>query len=347
MSTIIDNPRVAYAGFYNNPAITTLADASRWTVSGRLGDDAESKGKAPIDIRHLFDVGRVRGAWAQDDQCLVTLDELARRLPDAANHAFYLRAVTDGLMVIDIEPSCPVEISTQLLALPGVIYSETSMSGRGFHLATPLPASFHEFRVASGKRVLREQHGWYELLLDHWVTFTRKPISEDIWKHVQGVLTPASEFASTATLFASLAETARATTVASTTVRTSVEAPKITGGQDIVSRTLEGAWPRFKTLDDFDGDASRWEFSVLGVLYREMHRHLVRVGFLRRTTYDDSDRAWLLFQTVQEVLPDRPKHSEQRNGRPFLLDRAAAMVAANATNKTARPKEMQHEQVDR
>lgn len=328
MSTVA-TPRARFPEFYRNPAIQALAGASRWTVSGRLGDDQNAKAKAPIDMRALLDIGRVRGAWRIGPECLVALGELTERLPEAANHAYYLQAQTDGLVVVDVEPGCPEEVARGLLALPGTLYSETSMSGRGYHLVTALPDNFYEFTAASGKRVLLESHGWYELLLDHWVTFTRRPIAADVLEAAQHESSP-REFASVEDLYASLARSAKATCPVPTGVRTAGEAPPIKGGEQIVERTLDGARPRLKTLHHFDGDRSRWEFSILGTLFREMRGHLVRVGFVRRTEYSPGDQAWLLYTAALEAIPDRPKHHERRNGRPFLLDRAAAMVAASS-----------------
>lgn len=322
-------PQRLFPEFYENFVVRVLADAKRWTISGRIGDEGR-KGKAPVDARHLIDVGRVRGAFDISDTCLVDLDELTSTIPDAANHAFYLQSSTDGFMVIDIEPSCPEDVAADLLALPGILYSEVSMSGKGYHLVVRVPENLHDFPAAAGKRVLREQHGWYELLFEHWVTFTRRPVP----RHDR-IAANASRrdrsFATVEDLYASLATKAKPpATTFSTTVRTGDEAPDIKGSQQIVERTLNGADPRFKSLDDFGGDHSRWEFSTLGVLHREMHRHMVVVGFLHRTTYSAADEAWMLYQAVQQVLPHRPKHDETRNGRPFLLDRAATLVALNS-----------------
>ncbi|WP_222064863.1 hypothetical protein [Brevibacterium casei] len=276
-------------------------------------------------MRALLDIGRVRGAWRIGPECLVTLDELTDRLPEAANLAYYLQAQTDGRVVVDSELGCPEEV----LTLPGVQYSETSMSGRGYHLVTALPDNFYEFTAASGKRVLRESHGSYELLLDHWVTFTRRPIAADVMEAAQHESSP-REFASVGDLYASLARSAKAKCPVSTGVRATGEAPPIKGGELIVERTLEGARPWLRTLYQFDGDCSRWEFSILGTLFREMRDHLVRVGFVRRTEYTSGDQAWLLYRAALETSPERPKHHERRNGRPFLLDRAAAMVASSS-----------------
>lgn len=324
------SPQELFPAFYGNPAISALARASRWTVSGRLGDDVGAKGKAPIDMRALLDIGRVRGAWSVGDQCLVMLGELTAALPNAANAAYYLQAAVDGLMVIDVEPDCPAQIAANLLALPGLLYTETSMSGYGYHLVAALPDNFHHYDCASSKRVLREEHGWYELLLEHWVTFTRLPVHEDR-SQVRTQVPATAPFASIEDLYASLASRAKASPSAcAMMVGTDDEAPEIRGGEQIVERTLEGARPRMKGLDDFGGDHSRWEFSILGTLFREMRRHLVVVGFRSFTTYSSSDQAWLLYKAALEAIPSRAKHEERRNGRPFLLDRAAAMVAANA-----------------
>lgn len=331
MSATID-PHARFPMFYSNPAIRLLATHPRWTVSGQLGDGPDSKGKAPIDVRALLDTGRIRGAWKNDENCLVTLDELAHRLPEAANSTFYLHGQTDGLLVIDVEPGCPSETAANLLALPDILYCEISMSGRGYHLVAALPKNFYELTAAATKRVLREAHGWYEILIDHWVTFTRKPIGEEVISLAGNIDLKAAQFASVDELYASLAETAQASSSAATEVTTPTQPPEIKAGQQVIDRTLALSAQRFKTLEQFGGDQSRYEFSILGVLYRQMRVQLVLFSFVHRSTYSDSDHAWLLYQAAMKVLPSRPKHNERRNGRPFLLDRAAAMVAAASSS---------------
>ncbi|MBT8162932.1 MULTISPECIES: hypothetical protein [Arthrobacter] len=321
------DPRAWFPGFYANPAVQALAPASRWTISGQLGDNEDQR-KAPVDIRELLDHRRLRGAWALDDRCLLTLDELTSRLPTAANCAFYLRAPLDGLIVIDIEKSCPPDISGQLLALPSIIYSEQSMSGLGYHLLTALPGNFADFPGAAGHKVLREEHGWYEILIDHWITFTRRPLDEDAVNRGRSAdVTPG--FSSVEAVYAALAEAARSRNTGSGAVATTVHVPDIPGSGRIVRQMIDGTRKRLKTPDDFHGDTSRWEFSVLGTLYHEMHTHLAGpAGF--GCPYSRSDQAWLLYQAAVRILPERHKHHERRNGRPFLLDRAAAMIAGQS-----------------
>lgn len=363
-----DSLREVFPGFYDNPAIRSLARSARWTVSGRLGDPGDdSKGKAPIDIVELVETGRLRGAFATDETCLMPLEDLIRALPLAANHAFFLRARTDGLLMVDIEPDCPPGIAADLIALPEIVYSEVSMSGRGFHLLAPLPTNFWDYPVAAAKTVLREEHGWYEFLLEHWVTFTRQPIPVSEASRTiridgtdsasvgpegadpegvelegaepdsvgsaatqQGAATRQPTFVSLAGVYDELAQKAIATLASARDLEVSVmqgaaEAPDIPGAQLIVGTAT--AHLRLKDPKDFDEDTSRWEFSVLAALYRRLVPEIEKTAQARGLAYSDSDHAWLLYLAATKVLPPRAKHTERRNQRPFLLDRAAALIA--------------------
>ncbi|MFC8125519.1 hypothetical protein [Streptomyces sp. NPDC057302] len=334
------DPHAWFPQFYGNPAIRTLASACRWTISGQIGEETPDvstkppKRKAPIDVRHLLagctsscqHAGPLRGAFTLDETCLLTLDELTAAIPKAANTAFYLQAQTDGLLVLDIEADCPSGVATDLLRLPGILYSELSMSGQGFHLVMPLPTNFHDFPVAAGKRVLREEHGWYELLLDHWSTFTRQPVPDRIVAHVNAA-TSAPAFASIEDLYAQLAVNARENSGASASaVDTAEDMPDIPYSQAIIEQTLVSAHHQLRDPGDFNHDMSRWEFSVLASLYGWMRTQLRAYSALG-VAYSTGDTTWLLYKAALDVIPARPKHSERRNGRPFLLDRAAALVA--------------------
>ncbi|MFF3697348.1 hypothetical protein [Streptomyces sp. NPDC002221] len=334
------DPHTWFPQFYGNPAIRALASACRWTISGQIGeattDDSTKppKRKAPIDVRHLLagcssrckHVGSLRGAFALDETCLLTLDELTAVIPNAANAAFYLQAQADGLLVLDIEAGCPTGLATDLLRLPGILYSELSMSGRGFHLVMSLPENFHDFPVAAAKRVLREEHGWYELLLDHWSTFTRQPVPDHILASADAA-TSAPVFTSLDELYAQLAANASESPGASASVvATANDMPDIPYSQAIIAQTLVLARHQMRDPGDFNHDMSRWEFSVLASLYGWVRTQL-HVYSALGIEFSAGDTAWLLYKAALDVIPTRPKHREQRNGRPFLLDRAAALVA--------------------
>lgn len=322
--TVSNDPRALYPEFYTNPAVRALAGTPRWTISGRIDDDPEGKHKAPIDLCELVRNGRVRGAWSISEQCLVDLHELTERVPCATNTAYYLRAASDGLIVIDIEPDCPEEIAKQILSIPGLLYIERSMSTLGFHALAALPVNFYDFPVAADKRVLREAHGWYEILLDHWVTFTRWTLSAD--ELIAPAEQPLTDLTSVEALYASLAALAkRGSTAASSSIIID-SAPQIHASEQIVTAMVTAAQPRLKQPSDFNHDLSRYEFSVLNILYQLMLPQLV--GYVNYgASYSAGDQAWLVYQAATRVLPPRAKHNERRNGRAFLLDRAVSVVA--------------------
>jgi len=332
MRTTFD-PRAAFPHFYANPGVLALADTPRWTVSGQIGDDL-SKRKAPVDIRELLATGRLRGAWAADETCLLTLDELTTAVPVAANCAFHLRAQIDTAMLIDIEKTCPPAIAAGLLGLPveEILYSELSMSGKGYHLLTRTPANFWDFPNAATRTVLREEHGWYEILLEHWITFTRQPVPAGVPDPVLRAQVPAGHrFASVAELYARLAQRAPEQSASSRSITLRSQTPLIDHADRIVDLALEGFRP--KSPAQFNGDLSRWEFSVLAGLYSRLLPVIAEHADTTGHGYSFSDQAWLLYQAATRILPHRSKHDETRNGRAFLLDRAAALIAQREENR--------------
>lgn len=303
------DPRLVFPDFYGNPVISAIADVPRWTVS-----DNE---KMPINMRELvFGLGRVWGAHEISEQCLFTLDEMTQHLPQAANNAFYLRAQTDGFLVLDIEKTCPPELAQRLLTLPN-LYSELSMSGRGYHLVLPLPSNFWDYPIASGKKVLQHDHGHYEILLDHWVTFTRSPVPR--------ATLPATDYRSGLweEIYAELAKDAVEAPTAEFDLGT--ERPDIPRREQIIE--LMTRRPLEKSLEDFRNDYSRFEYSTLGVLFNRLRTILVAIHGNHGTTYDEAAMSWLLFEAATQVLPYRDKHDEHRNGIPLLLNAAVSLVA--------------------
>lgn len=322
------DPRGVFPHFYQNPAVRTFALQARWTISGRLGDLPDGPDgrvptrKAPIDVRHLIDTGRLRGAWANDERCLVTLEELTAAIPNAANVAFRLRAPVDGLMVLDIEKSCPAPVAAALLRLPGTLYAEQSMSGLGYHLLTPVPPNFFDYPDAVAKPKLQEEHGWWEILLDHWCTFTRTPITR-----APDTAPDPTVPDTVAGLYARIAATAKPAAHAQA-IEVTADPPKIPFADRIIKAAIEHAAPQFKTPADFHDDLSRWEFSILNALYRHLQPELDFYAARARVVFTDSDIAWLLYHAAAQVLPPREKHLGRRNGRPYLLERAVQMTAA-------------------
>ena len=311
------DPRSAFPEFFTNPIIQAIAEVPRWTVS-----DNE---KVPIDMRALLDRGVIWGAREISETCLVTLSEMTDKLPQAANNAYYIRSQTDGFAVLDIEKTCPPEIAAELLKIPA-LYAERSMSGKGYHLLLPLPANFWSFPIAAGKRVLKEEHGWYEILLDHWVTFTRNVIPAHQLPQPDVVGTPWEDLYKTLGSLAVEAPTAE--------FDIALERPDIVRLDQIVE--LMTRRPLEKTLEDFHGDYSRYEFSSLGTLYNRLAPILVAIKDAEPdAVYDGSAVSWLVYEAGTRLLPPRAKHDEIRNGMPLLLNAAVGLVALRLGSKAA------------
>lgn len=313
------DPDALFPEFYTNESVQLLADRPRWTVS--------DKDKTPINLRELMNSGRLWGAHEISETCLVTLDELKGFLPNATNNAFYLQAQTDGLVVLDIEKTCPPDIAAELLGISETLYSELSMSGKGYHLLLPLPPNFWDYPVATGKKVLREEHGWYEILLAHWVTFTRTPVPAERYAGPDQDELPRP--ADWAELYAGLAE--KAVEAATVELDISVEKPEIPREAQILE--LMTRQPHKRELSKFHGDHSRWEFSILGVLYNRLAAILVAVKDVVDHPYDEGDQAWLLYLAAEKVIPPRDKHEEYRNGMPLLLNAAVSLVGRRSADR--------------
>ena len=310
--------RSIYPAFYSNPAIELLAPVPRWTIS--------DKNKRPISFRALFGEGTrnneqlILGATCLEEHCLADLYELTRRLPDAANHAFFIQSQTDGVAVLDIEADCPDDLKQELLQIPA-LYAQRSTSGRGYHLVIPLPSNFYDYPDAVDKPRLQDEHKHYEILLHHWTTFTRDMVDFVPWN-------PSSpQNQQWDDLYAGLASQAVPTLTAHLDI--SEAKPEITHEATIVE--LLAATPINKSLADFHHDHSRYEFSVLGTLYNHLNkvlRYLQMVGDIDDVdTYDDTDRVWLIYQAATQIIPHRPKHNEFRNGMPLLFDRTMFIYA--------------------
>lgn len=336
------DPAQQFPEFYGNPHIRALAGARRWTVSTQEPTE-QFRTKTPIDMRCLLDggtglkgqplaPGTLRGAFATDETCLVPLTEMSVRFPNASNVALYLRSAVDGYTVLDIEKDCPPEEAARLLSVPGALYSEVSMSGRGFHLLMPVPANTADHPIGATKRVLKHPQGWWEVLMEHWVTFTRRPIPDDLAAQM-AALAPAQP-PTWEQVWAEVA--AEAVPNATVTVDIEHEAPDIPHADALV-RSIVGSG-HGRTMAAFGHDTSRFEFAVLGVYWVRLEKILSTLAFPPGTdveSFTDSARAWLIYRAAVHALPHRDKHDETRNGLPYLLDRAVAMAALSRSRESS------------
>lgn len=285
--------------FINNETIRNLSTKPYWTVN--------IDGKKPLDILEFDKSGTIRGA--KSEQCLTDLDNLLRIVNSIPKQFVYsLDAARDNIVVLDIEKTCPDDIKNKLLQLP-FLYGDISMSGKGCHLVFPCPPLDE---VTIKKVAMKEEHGYYEILLHHYVTFTNYTIFPqftaenapvnftEIWddlrqKQHDTVKQDFDTDIDTVDLDFPLYET--------------IEEAVITNFRN-----------RFKkTPEDFHNDLSRYEFAVIGSIRYSLNLVLSFPIFERTVKLDELQRIAMIYRIVTKILPHRKKHEELRDGKPLLL----------------------------
>lgn len=292
------NPYEKFKEFYSNPLIQSISDKARWTVS--------DQNKMPIDMYGLITEHRIMGAQFTDAYSLFTLPRLCEEMPDAMNNTFYLDSLIDGFVVLDIEPKCPQNIKDELLKLP-YLYGEVSMSGNGYHLLFKLPDCISEYPAAQKKIAMKEEHGYFEILLNHYITFTRNviPLNDN---HNE------KDFEK---IFRELASKQKEVTKNGTFDMTE-DAPTDIPFEDYIVSTLINQ-KYMKTLEDFGGDKSRYEYAYVGWLHYKL-KMILNVSKIKAAhTYTDNEKAWLIYKCAKEVIPYRDKHDEMRCQLPWLM----------------------------
>lgn len=300
--------------FYENEFIRSIKDTEKWTVS-----DNE---KMPIDMKTWIYEHRICGAFVGEDyNPFMTLDDLCHHLPNAKNHAFLLDAISDKFVILDIEPTCPDAIKQELLKTP-YIYGEISMSGKGYHLAFPLPDCIKNYPIAQNKIVMKEKHGYYEILMSHYVTFTRNmiPLSEN--PDENGFIR----------LFEKMAAEQKESQKTEFDVSEEYPLDKIPFVNDILDILYKQKYR--KTPEDFDDDHSKYEYGHIGFLHSKL-KLLQNVSYIKEAhTYSDEEKAIILYTVAKEELPYRPKHDEFRDGLPWLLYLCREVIAKSDNKKS-------------
>lgn len=305
-----------YAAFRNNPTIDSLASKSKWTVS--------TKNKMPIDMYDLQYKGKISGAQFTNELSLVTLDALHQLLPDASNYAFYLDALIDKVVVLDIEPTCPDDTRQMLMAIP-CLYCETSMSGKGVHMLLRLPEKILEqYPDARNKTSFQEKHKWFEILINHYVTFTGNQITAIIGEDVDGKFDK---------VFAELADQQKSTTRADIELDRDPDPPETQYSEIILEQLYQATRYYNKTLDDFYGNHSSYEFSFTAFLNSKLNNLLAIPEIAQEHMYTDAERAWFIYTVLSNKLTPRPKHNEERNHMPWLLYLTYEVIAKNNTRQ--------------
>lgn len=350
-----------------------------WTISDR--------NKMPIDVVNTLDTSdecqrcglqncrAIHGAQVNlADEQLLTLDELTEKMPTAANAATHLDWQNDHVMVLDIEKECPPEVANQLLRLvtgntaegePLSLYSEVSMSGRGYHIILPVPDAMFTIPGVSTRTKIQHPNKWFEVLLHHWITFSREPIPQE--RLDQAAADPAGDNLTWEGLFTQLAHIApggrkvgqaMSDIQAGQALEEELTETERTLAQITLSRH-RGGWNK-ELQQDYQGDTSRWEFAILCSLANQATALLklkaltdaVATAQLARDSPEDSlvlppenpvDRAQalrIMYTAALQAVPYRDKHEGTRSGLPYLLKQATvALATAMLTADEADPQD--------
>lgn len=299
--------------FSTDAFIQSIANNVRWTVSTNT--------KMPLDMHLLISTNgtEIKGAKFEGDWTpLVKLQEIIDFIPQASNFAYFLNQATDSFVVLDIEPKCPPEIRDRLLKLP-CKYIELSMSGNGFHLVFDTPKDSVYQDIIAAKPAIKEEHGYYEILLNHYVTFTGNvcKLNDNI---VQDDIT---EFYKVFDTLASQAEIKQSRDVETDDLPKLEEIPQY---ESIIDILMDARYT--KSLGDFSYDNSKYEFSVIGFYFNRMNMLLKTTKFASHE-YTEQERMVLLYNIIKEIIPYREKHDTYRDGLPLLMYDCKRVISTN------------------
>ena len=300
--------------FIKDPVIESLAKNQRWTFTGT--NDGKKK---PMDIVEFVRTdGRIcRGASPKyKTSSYMTLEEIADDpVLDIwlGNVCYDLNQMYDDVVILDVEPGCPEEDKRKLLQLPW-IYGETSLSGKGLHLVFPAPASYPKVRYDKDAIKLGKRKD-FEILLNHKVTFTKRPITRDPNEPIR----PMSDFEA---LWEKCAKRARLTKYASLDVSKLPPVDTIPHWDDIQDGLSTVRID--KNPDDYrhkngTPDMSKYDWAV-GQRYKTALNRLLACEPFRDHKYTTEEKIAILYEYVRASIPHRPKHDEIIHGIPKLLN---------------------------
>ncbi len=285
--------------FIDNQVIRYLAQKPYWTIN--------IDKKKPLDITEYEKTGVIRGA--KDESCLTDLSNLLRVVNAVPKQFVYsLNAIRDKIVVLDVEKTCPDDVKDELLNLP-FIYGDISMSGKGLHLVFPCPALDE---ITINKVAMKEEHGYYEILIHHYVTFTNTTIF------------PRYDAENAPIQFQQIWDNLRDSQKNAVKKEFEINPDDVDldfPQYDMLrNAVLSNFRSRFtKKPADFANDMSRYEFAVIGSLRYSLQLMLQFPIFARKTKLDETQQIFFVYQLASEILDHRAKHDEIRDGKPMLL----------------------------
>lgn len=298
-----------YDVFSKHAYIQTIAENEAWTVS--------TNDKMPVDMYALSFRHQIRGAADTEPPTVLSLSAVHTILPNASNFAYSLQKQRDDFVILDIEPKCPDNIKEKLLKIPA-LYREKSMSGKGIHLLLIRPDEIlAQYPDADKKSVMKEQHGWYEVLIEHWVTFTANILPEPD-TYDQDVFTQ---------IFTDLCKQQKPP-MAKLPLQ-DIEGINDDGSLDEIIRLVANTMQNYvKSPESFNNDMSRYESSVANYFHQKLELMMKASNILPELNdLTDAHKVWIVAKALEMTLPHREKHDTQRSGMNWL-----AYISADQLN---------------
>lgn len=298
--------------FSKSPIMLELAKKPYWTIN-------EKESKKPIDIWHLYKTGEIRGAY--DETALTTLPNLFKLLggiPD--NFVYSLDAIRDNIVVLDVEKTCPEDLKSKLIQT-AFLYGDISVSGKGIHLVFPCPALDE---VTESKVAMKEENGNYEILLKHYVTFTKNgflPIydNENAPVKFQNIW---NDLAEKQKLFTKQVINFDIDDI-------DMDFPEY---DELFNATVKNYLNHFsKKPEDYNNDMSRFEFAVIGKIRLGLI-YLLDLPKFSKLNLTENQQIMIVYRAAEEILPHRAKHEQVRNGKPMLLYQTCNSFATRKDN---------------
>lgn len=310
-----------YDTFLNNPAIKKLANIAKWTIS--------DKNKRPISLHSLFYDCKITGAKFTLPSDMMTLPELietfCNKFPNEnimSNFAFYLDVIMDDHVILDIEACCKPDILKKMITLP-YLYGERSMSNKGYHLVFPSPENLLQYPNAAQKPALKYGKD-YELLLNHWITFTGRPLVHS--SNLNSISTLSLE-----NIYENLAANVKSDFRSAKKLNKNIiqkDISTIPDADQIIEILCKDINMPCITPAQYNNDLSRYEFGYFSIKYRQLHG-LLRNNMFHKNNHDytPEEKILILYNVATKQLPYRDKHNTYRNGMPWLLYEASEFVS--------------------
>lgn len=249
----------------------------------------------------------------------------------------WVDAASQAAYVIDVEKTCPAEIRRAILLSlhDDIRHIETSLSGKGFHFLVELPQPA-DIRTAKYKK-------WLEVLTAHHCTFTGREldfgqayameVSENQALEAPGtaggdrdaaLMDAMSRPMKAMDFYEAIGGGASVQAAASQDLGSYKAALSTFDGRHADMFNIMCDMVYAKTVDgDFHGDWSSWEFGYASKLHYLLARLSADMIDADMSHYElpltKEQAVMLVYMVLKQMLPPRDKHSEARNGLPWLL----------------------------